>query len=125
MSLPNSCLRITLLPTFWKPSWGFWLGECLHSAFNIYSYLIPCFWISPVLSVVPDILSSKNLLLFPDIKTLIKTYAGMKRQLLNNVELDKGSRTLPAFQFFSVFFCTPILLSSVSEVPNTATSCAF
>lgn len=91
------------MPAFWKPSWEFQLGECLHSAFNIYSHLIFYFWDSPMPSIVLISSLQRAFYFFQGIN--LQIYAGMKKwQLFSSVELHKGSWSLPLLKnLFSVF----------------------
>lgn len=120
--------RVTISwSTFWKPNWTFCLGDCLHSAFNVYSHLIPCFWCSPMPSTVPDMLPPKSLSFIFFQRINLQICAGMtKGWLFSNVELDKGSRTLPVSQtaFLFIFLHLPHSVTS-SEALSAATSHAF
>lgn len=110
---------IVLLYAFWKPSWGFWLGECLHSGINIYGHLIICFGYSLLPSAVPDIFPPKSLLLFPE--NTLTDYARIKmRQLFHNVNgARQASRTLPASQTASLFIFLHRLCSSITSFRGT------
>ena len=108
-----------MLPAFWKPSWGCWLGECLHSGLNIYCHLILCFGYSLVPSAVPDIIPPKSLLRLPE--NMLTDYARIKmRQWFHNVNgARQESRTLPASQTAFVFIFLQHLHSFITSFRGT------